>query len=137
MEAIMARRGTSVRVLGLSKSLQVKYRRAVALSGARSQSQHLLSMIRRAILEAEQKHGDLLHALTPEEQDVLGVIEAGAAEVSQIAEETLLTVRRVEQVLDELIARGLVELRRKGGKTDGARGAVIKLYFLIGKNKPF
>ncbi|MBL8186567.1 MAG: MarR family transcriptional regulator [Acidobacteria bacterium] len=126
----MARRGTSVRVLGLSKSLQVKYRRAVALSGARSQSQHLLSMIRRAILEAEQKHGDLLHALTPEEQDVLGVIEAGAAEVSQIAEETLLTVRRVEQVLDELIGRGLVESRRKGGKTESARGAVIKLYFL-------
>lgn len=130
----MSKRGTSVRLLGVPKSLRIKFQRAVAFSGARSQSSYLLSVVRRAILDAEQKHGDLLDVLTPEEADIVQVVTSGAAELQQIIEETLLSAKKVEQLLDGLVERKVLEIRKKGGKTEGARGAVVKLYFVTGSN---
>lgn len=123
-------RGNSVRVLGLSPSLQVKFRRAVALMGRGSQSQFLAASIRRLIQEAEQQHGNLLTVLTPDEEDVVRAVADGAAELQQIIEETLIAAGKVEKLLTELIGRGILEARKKGGKTEGARGATIKMYFL-------
>ena len=37
---------------------------------------------------------------------------------------------KVEKLLTELIDRGILEVRKKGGKTEQARGASIKMYFL-------
>jgi len=130
----MSKRGTSVRLLGVPKSLRIKFQRAVALSGAPSQSSFLSSMVRRTVLDAEQRHGDLLNVLTPEEADIVQVVTSGAAEIQQIIEETLLSAKKVEQLLDGLVERKVLEIRKKGGKTEGARGAVVKLYFVTGSN---
>lgn len=130
----MSKRGTSVRLLGVPRSLRIKFQRAVALSGAPSQSSFLSSMVRRTVLDAEQRHGDLLNVLTPEEADIVQVVTSGAAEIQQIIEETLLSAKKVEQLLDGLVERKVLEIRKKGGKTEGARGAVVKLYFVTGSN---
>lgn len=83
------------------------------------------------IREQQEVHGsDLMKVLTAEELDLVTVIRSGAAEFSQIVEESLIAEARVRKVLDELVERGLVQVRKKGGKTDGARGASITLYFV-------
>lgn len=123
-------RGSSVRVLGLPPTLQRKFGRAVALMGQGSQSQFLSSAIRKLILDAEARHGNLLTVLTPDENDVVRVIHDGAAEFQQIVEETLIAAGKVEKLLNDLIERGILVVRKKGGKTEGARGAVIKMHFL-------
>ncbi len=124
------KRGESVRVLGLPVTLQVKFRRAVQLTGQGSQAQYLHSVIRKLIREAEAAHGNLLTVLTPDEDEVVRVINDGAAEFGQIVEETLIAAGKVEKLLTELIDRGILEVRKKGGKTEQARGASIKMYFL-------
>lgn len=127
---MIRKRGDSVRVLGLTPALQVKFRRAVQLTGRVSQSQFLSNAIRQLIREAEAAHGNLLTVLTPDEEEIVRVVRDGAAEFGQIVEETLIAAGKVEKLLTELIDRGILEARKKGGKTEGARGAVIKMYFL-------
>ena len=123
--------GQAVRILGVPKSTRKLFRRALALFGAGSQSKWLQSQIRRYIKQAEEKFGeDLLKALTDEEKDILNIIESGAAEIQHIAEESLLPEKQVQKILADLIEMGFVESRLKGGKTDGARGAKITLYFV-------
>ena len=124
--------GHTIRIHGLPKTTRRLFRRALALSGAGSQAQWLSTQIRRLIREQEEQFGgDLLRVLTSEERDLLDVIKSGAAEPQQIVEESLLPAKKVEAMLADLIERGLVERRPKGGKTEQARGAKIMLYFVI------
>jgi hypothetical protein len=126
--------GKAVRVINVPKGTHKLFRRALALAGAGSQSRWLLTQIRRFIREQENKFGeDLFNVLTDEEKDILSIIESGAAELQHIAEESLLPEKQVAKIITDLIDRGFVEERVKGGKTDQARGAKIKLYFVVGK----
>ena len=122
--------GDAVRILGLPRRLHRLFRRSLALSGAGSQSQWLSGQVRRLIREQQEIHGDdLLRVLTIEETEIVTVIRSGAAEFPQIVEESMLAESRVRTILDDLVDRGIVQERKKGGKTDGARGAAVKLYF--------
>lgn len=122
--------GNCVKILGLPKSLHRSFRRALALSGAGSQSQWLHAQVRRLIREQQELHGDnLLRVLTSEESEIVSAIQSGAAEFPQIVEESMIAEHRVRAIIDDLVERGIVQERRKGGKTDGARGAAVKLYF--------
>jgi len=106
------------------------FRRSLALSGAGSQSQWLSGQVRRLIREQQEIHGeDLLRVLTIEETEIVSVIRSGAAEFPQIVEESMIAESRVRVILDDLVDRGIVQERKKGGKTDKARGAAIALYF--------
>ncbi len=126
--------GSNPRISGLPKNTHRLFRRALALSGAGSQSKWLSIQVRRLIREQQEKFGeDLLQVLTLEEKDILDVIASGAAELGQIIEETLQPERRVHQLLNDLIERGYLEVRKKGGKTEQARGAVIRMYFVTQK----
>lgn len=129
-------RGNAVKIVGLPKKRHQEYRRAALLLGARSVSKHLDSLVRQVIRQAKERFGDLFSVLTPDEQDVLDAVASGAAEVAQIAEETGLTVKRLTNkqgrgVLDDLVARGVLEVRKRGGKTQSAAGAAIELYFVV------
>jgi hypothetical protein len=62
----------------------------------------------RTILEQEAKHGDLLHALTPDERDIIEVIESGANDPEHMAAETMLTPSRLASILDDLVSRGVL-----------------------------
>lgn len=122
--------GDAVRILGLPRRLHRLFRRSLQLSGAGSQSQWLSGQVRRLIREQQEIHGeDLLRVLTIEETEIIAVIRSGAAEFPQIVEESMLAESRVRAILDDLVDRGIVQERKKGGKTDGARGAAITLYF--------
>lgn len=123
-------RGGAVRVLGLPPSVRVKFQRAVQLTGRGTQSQFLANAIRQIIREAEAAHGNLLAVLTPDEAEIVRVIRDGAAEFSQIVEETMIAAGRAEKLLTELVDRGVLEVRKKGGKTEQARGAATKMYFV-------
>jgi hypothetical protein len=48
----------------------------------------------------------------------------------------MLPAARVEAILADLVARGLLEIRKQGGKTEAARGARRNLYFVTEKYKP-
>ena len=122
-----------VKIHGLSPKTRKKFNRALRLRGEGPQSKWLLTQINRYIRETELKYGDLMLALTPEEKWVIEIIEDGAAEVEQIAEETGITIIAVERILEDLIERGIVEMRRQGGKTEQARGARRPLYFIAKK----
>jgi hypothetical protein len=125
-------RGRSVQIRGLSRQLHSEFRRAVAIDGC-SMSQWLAGRVRQFVRSQKQKHGDLFSVLTPEEREIIEVIQDGAAEFDYLVEETMLPARRVEAILSDLIDRGIVEPRVKGGKTDRARGARITLYFVTEK----
>lgn len=121
----------AVVIKNLPRPLRQRFTRALQLLGAGSQAQWLQIQIRRVIREAEARFGaDLFEILTVEEQLVVEVIQDGAAEIQQIIDETFLAEGRVETLLKNLCERGILEERRKGGKTDGARGASLKLYFI-------
>jgi hypothetical protein len=123
--------GEAVRILGVPKKTHKRFRRALAVAGAGSQSQWLMAQIRRFIREQEGKFGeDLFLVLTDEEKDLLEIIGSGAAELQHIAEESLLPEKQVAKLIADLVDRGFVEERFKGGKTEQARGAKIKLYFV-------
>ena len=47
----------------------------------------------------------------------------------------MLPERRVTAIVADLVDRGFVERRKKGGKTERARGAVIDLYFVAEEEK--
>ena len=129
-------RGTSVRIKGLPKTLNVKFRRAVMLDGGPSVSAWLFRMVRKTILAQEAKHGDLLHALTPDERDIFDVVRSGANDPEHIAKETMLSQARLASILEDLVARGILEIRKQGGKTEGARGTRRNLYFVDDKYHP-
>jgi DNA-binding MarR family transcriptional regulator len=104
--------------------------RALELAGSGSQSQWLLSQVRRFIREQRERFGeDLFAVLTSEEADVIAVIENGAAEFAQIVQESLVPEARVSKILESLIERNLVVKRFKGAP-DKARGAKVELYFV-------
>lgn len=121
----------AVQVRHLPKGTHKYFRRALALAGAGSQSKWLLTQIRQFIRQQQERFGeDLFEVLTDEERDLLEIIRSGAAELQHIAEESMLPERRVTAILCDLVERGLVEKRKKGGKTERARGAVIEMYFV-------
>ena len=123
-------RGNSVRILGLPKRLKIKFRRAVILSGEQSQSKWLSNQIRRLIRQQEKVHGDLMNALTPTEIEITEAIEDGANDPEHIAAEMMMPLSRLDPILEDLVERGILEIRRQGGKTDQARGARCPLYFV-------
>src|SRR5262245_36896354 len=124
---------TYVKIHGLSPKTRKKFNRALRLSGQGSQSRWILTQINRFIRKQEAKFGDLLLALTAEETWVVEVVESGAAESEQVSEETGFPLPAVERMLDDLAERGILEVRRQGGKTDQARGARRPLYFVSEK----
>ena len=123
----------SLKVRGLSSQIRKKFSRALRLSGVGSQSQWLLVQINRFIRQQEVKHGDLLLALTVDEQWLVEVVASGAAEPEHIAAETGFGLASVERLLAELVDRDVLEIRKQGGKTDAARGARRSLYFVSEK----
>jgi hypothetical protein len=123
----------SLKVRGLSSQVRKKFSRALRLSGAGSQSQWLLVQINRFIRQQEVKHGDLMLALTADEQWLVEVVASGAAEPDHIAEETGFALTAVERLLADLVDRGILEIRKQGGKTAVARGARRDLYFVSEK----
>jgi hypothetical protein len=123
----------SLKIRGLSSQIRKKFSRALRLSGAGSQSQWLHVQINRFIRQVELKHGDLLLALTVDEQWLVEVVASGAAEPVHIAEETGFALQAVERLLADLVDRDVLEIRRQGGKTDAARGARRPLYFISEK----
>lgn len=126
----------AVRIAGLNKHQQALFRRALQLAGAGSQSKWLQTRIRLFILDVQQQFGDnLFDVLTEEERQVLNVIQSGAAEIAHICEETLLAREQAERLIADLIDRGLIVERKKGGKTAQARGARVSLYFVVEKYK--
>src|SRR5262245_23286375 len=133
MTTTIIARGTALSIKGLPKSVLIKFRRAVIFSGARSQSAWLARAVRRLIHEQENKHGDLLTAFTPDELDIIEAIQNGANDPEHIAEEMMMQARRLQFILDDLVSRDVLEIRRQGGKTDQARGARRPLYFVTEK----
>lgn len=124
-------RRKAVHVRDLPKQTHEMFARAIELAGAGSQARWLSTQIRLFIREQQERFGaDLFAVLTADEQQVLNVIRDGAAELQQIAEETLLTEAKVMKILERLERRKRIEARKKGGKTDAARGAVVTLYFI-------
>jgi hypothetical protein len=123
----------NLKVFGLPQSIRKKFGRALRLSGAGSQSKWLLVQINRFIRQQELKHGDLMLAFTADEQWLVEVVASGAAEPQHIAEESGFALVAVERLLADLVERGVIEIRRQGGKTDAARGARRPLYFLTEK----
>lgn len=115
----------------LPPTIRRRFRRFLQLEGV-TQSQWLLSLVRRSIAEKEAQLGsDIFDVLTPDERHIMDVIRDGAAELAQIVAETQLTTTEVEATLEELARRKRIERRKRGGKTDGARGAATTLYFLV------
>src|SRR5262245_50323941 len=126
-------RGNALSIQGLSKSENLRFKRAAMLDGAPSISAWLSRAIRRVIRDQEAKHGDLLNALTQDERDILEVIESGANDPEHISAEVMISQKRLDPILADLLARGLIETRRQGGKTEAARGARRNLYFVTEK----
>ncbi len=125
------KRGKAVEIRGLSKSQHVKLRRAVALSGSRSISQWLSSQVRRLIAEQEAKFGNLLAVLTPEESDVMVAVRSGCCRVQAVTEETHLSPKKAEAILEDLAGRGVLRKSRALKTTEQARGATVWEYFLV------
>jgi len=123
----------NLRISGLTRKLRLKFARALALSNAGTQSQWLLIQINRFIRQQEAMHGDLLLALTAEDQWLVEVVASSAAEAPQIVEKTGFEAETVAELLADLVDRGVLEIRRQGGKTDQARGARRPLYFVTEK----
>jgi DNA-binding MarR family transcriptional regulator len=121
----------AVQIANLSQPTRRKFARALHLLGKGSQSAWLSVQVRRVIREAAIQFGEGFEQthLTEEEQFVCEVIADGAAEIGEIARESMIHEQRVRAILKRLLEYGWIEERRKGGKTDAARGATIKLYF--------
>lgn len=128
-------RGTAVQVRGLQKTQRVKLRRGVALSGCQSVSAWLSAKIRQLIREQEEKHGDLLTVLTPNEADIVAALEKTRTPMTTVhlAEETGLTEAVARRVVGDLVEVGILELRRQEKITATARGATNPEYKLSPK----
>src|SRR5262245_36447882 len=120
----------NIRILGLPQKLRSKFDRAIQLGNGGTKSSWMLVQILRYIRQQEVKHGDLLLALNAEEHWLVEVVADGAAEPQQIAQETGFDAGTVENLLAELVERGVLEIRPQGGKTEKARGARRPLYVL-------
>jgi len=125
-------RGNATSLKNLPKQLRAPFRRALQLAGY-SQSKWLRDSVRQFIKAQKQKHGDLFSALTIEEEDILATIESGANDPEHLSAETLIPLSKLKQVLEDLVDRDILEVRRQGGKTDQARGARRPLYFVSEK----
>lgn len=120
-----------LRIAGLPRQIRRPFRRALQLAGVESQTQWLYMQIRRTIREQQEIHGqDLFQAITIEESEVIRVVRSGAAELPHIIDESMIPPRRVEQILADLVDRGIIEERRRGGKSEAARGATVTMYFV-------
>ena len=121
----------SVKVLNLSKPLRRLWVRSLQLNGAESQAKWIESAVRRYVAETQEQFGiNLFTILTPEESEIVRVVRLGAAEIDQIAEESLIPLTRVKDLLQTLTERCVIESRRKGGKQDRTRGPAVTLYFV-------
>lgn len=124
----------SVRVINLPKPLRRLFVRSLSLHGAGSQAKWIESQIRRYIVEAREKYGDdLFRVLTPEEAEVVRVMERGAWTLADIMRESMLSEKRVREILDDLTERKMVEVTRQGGRSERAKhqGPVTVLYRLV------
>lgn len=119
----------AVRVLGLPRDLSRKFARACEITGSRRAS-WLAAQIRKFVIDTEARYGDLFEIFSAEEELVLNVVASGAAEKQHIAEEINMEISKAAEILDRLVERGALLTLSKGGKTDGARGARVKLYFV-------
>lgn len=119
----------SVRILGLPRDLSRKFTRACEITGSRK-ANWLAAQIRTFVMQVEAKHGDLFEIFSPDEQLVLRLVADGAAEKEHVAEEGHMTIAAAGDLLERLVKRGALVTLPKGGKTEQARGAKIKLYFL-------
>jgi hypothetical protein len=124
------KRGKAVQIRGLHKTQQAKFRRAVALAGSPSVSSWLSTAIRRLIAEQEAKYGNLMAVLTPDEADVVLAVRSGSSRLQGIAEETHLSLKKAEAILEELAGRGVLRKSRALKTTEQARGATVWEYFL-------
>ncbi|HKX30643.1 MAG TPA: hypothetical protein VJ302_23340 [Blastocatellia bacterium] len=123
----------AVKLVNVPKPTHRLFRRALTLSGAGPQSRWLLAKMRQFIRETQREYGeDLFTVLTAEEDDLLRIISSGAAELLHIVEESMLPEKRVESMIADLIDRGFIDVRKRGG-TEKARGASVKLYFVTEK----
>ena len=122
-------RGVSKRILGLSSNVRRELRRALIFDGDFSVSQWLDDQVRHKILNGRASHGNLLKP-APVEQEIIAAIADGHAEPETIADATLIPLSKVKRLLPGLAEMGYLRTERKGGKTEGARGAVSTLYFL-------
>jgi len=121
----------SVKVLNLSKPLRRLWVRSLQLNGAESQAKWIESAVRRYVAETQEQFGiNLFTILTPEESEIVRVVRLGAAEIDQIAEESLIPLSRVKDLLQTLTERCVIEARRRGGKQDRTRGPAVTLYFI-------
>jgi hypothetical protein len=121
----------SVFIAGLPKRMHRSFIRALAISGAGTQSSWLQNQIKRFIEEKRKQFGkDLLHVLTEEEKAILDSIASGCNEIDAIVEESLTSERHVRKILSMLVDGGYVRKTKRGAKTDMARGAVIDMYVL-------
>ena len=125
----------AIRILGLPRDLSRKFTRACEITGSR-RANWLAAQVRRFVLEVEARHGDLFDVFTAEENLVLQVVASGAAEKEQVAEELHMDLPTTVEILNRLVERGALVALPKGGKTDRARGAKIKLYFVAAGGLP-
>ena len=106
-----------------------KFTRACEISGM-TRAGWLASRVRRFVAEIESCHNELFDLLTAEEDLLVQIVASGAAEKEHIAAEANMSVSYAVRVLGRLVDRGVLCVLPKGGKTDQARGAKIKLYFV-------
>src|SRR5215475_8573222 len=88
-----------LKLFGLPLPTRKKFNRALRLSNQGSQARWLFTQINRFIRQTELKFGDLDTSLTAEEQWIVEVVESGAAESEQIAEETGFAIAVIERIL--------------------------------------
>jgi hypothetical protein len=125
-------------ICGVPKHLRRSFLRALALSGAGSQSSWLQAQIRRLILEQQSRFGDdLFKVLTAAEDHVCDILADGGAELQQIMEEGLFSEVQATRIVTSLIDCGYVEVRRRAAKTEMARGASVKTYYLTSKSPKY
>lgn len=121
----------------LPRNLDRQYRRALGLRNI-TISEALHAHARQFIKQTREMFPEAFEQeqpLTPYEEAVLEAVEEGHYEPKHIAEYTELALKRIERVLQELAARGLLEAREQGGKTEVARGARRTIWVLANNRK--
>jgi hypothetical protein len=78
----------------------------------------------------------LLRTTASEMQDILDTIDRGCFTVADMADEAEMEEARVEELLPQMMAQGLIEEAKQGGKTEAARGRRKTLYSRTDKDLP-
>lgn len=122
----------AMQIIHMTPQMRRDFAQALHMLGRGSQSSWLHVQVRRIIREAKIQFGEdfATECLREEERFICEVIEDGAAELGEIAKEAGITLVHARRVIKRLLLFGWIEERRKGGKTEVARGAATKLYFL-------